>query len=129
MLASLLAILVSFAVAVGADAPRLAAFTDVGKLLVRADPPVVPTPKSAPSEVEKLAELERTIKADEKQVGDIEGKLIDPKSEYALAEKEFKELDQKKVAGHKAIEALAPTRRLPRPPRRNRNSRPWKRAG
>jgi small conductance mechanosensitive channel len=112
MLVSLLALLVALVAKPDRADAKAIAFTHIGQLVAKADPPKPPPASSPPSEVEKIANLERTIKADEKQIEDIDGNLNDPKSEYAISEKEFKELDAGKVALQKTVESLRAEKKL-----------------
>lgn len=55
-----------------------------------------PKPSSAaePTEAERIASLERTIESEEKRLKELGADLNNPDSEYAMAEREFREIDR-----------------------------------
>ncbi len=65
--------------------------------------------KNAPSEAEKIAGLQRSITADEKQLAELKASQDDPESEYAQAEAEFKKLDAQFQDLEKEIKKIGAT--------------------
>lgn len=61
--------------------------------LLRADLPPGPPPSPAEPPVERIAELQRSVAEDARQIKSLRDSLHDPDGEYRAAETEFRELD------------------------------------
>jgi septal ring factor EnvC (AmiA/AmiB activator) len=84
-----------------------------------AEPPLaapMPAPASPPaSEAEQIAELQRSIAADQQQLAQLQAALEDPRHEYAKAETEFERVDtqlRQKLKAQQALQTAGKTDRV-----------------